>query len=526
MRRIATLFGIAALGVTLACDDAPDTGPAAPQIQSTAEDLIDLLPGSTLAAFELIDVVGRWDELRADSRFAHLQDRLLDDLGLEAEDIPEIAGQLAVFALVSDESSRRVVPIAVLDPPSPNDALARLAESDVLVAIEARGAIWAGAASHAHTLERIALGDGTSIRQTVDFATLSERLPPGGLVRAVVNPRAVRDYLLRWASYAGGKLVGKLAALIGADLEAIEVIGFRRDLVDGVIVTDAWVEIDDAVAPDAMIRALAADRGPPLLPTHLPEKAVIVKAFRTEPEAGLAWLRALADRNPDGPLRNLDFWIDEFEARSGRDVESDIVEALGERGLSLLLEGEGQEGVDFAMILDADAPERLEGALIDLRDWLAELIAGRSLGLVIHQNRDAVDRSGAVHGFDFRGPFVRVSGPVFQLVDDRLVIATSRHSLDLGVELARAAATWATPDWAFINGPPDEVALIRTSAVARLLDGGSTSAHESRWLGDIVDFLAGVGDGRVGVYYEERGFRISSQLDIGAAKSSAVASQR
>ena len=251
MRRIATLFSIAALGVALACDDAPDIGLAAPQVQSTAEDLIDLLPGSTLAAFELIGVAGRWDELRANSRFAHLQDRLLDDLGLDAGDVPVIAGELAVFALVSDESSRRVVPIAVLAPPSPSDALARLAKSDVLVAIEARGAIWAGAASHVRTLERVAAGDGTSLRQTVDFAALSERLPPGGLVRAVVNPRAVREHLLRWAQYAGGKLAGKVAALIGADLEAIEVIGFRRDLVDGVIVTDAWVEIDDAVVPEA-----------------------------------------------------------------------------------------------------------------------------------------------------------------------------------------------------------------------------------------------------------------------------------
>jgi len=495
MRKIATLFSIAALGVALACDDAPDTGPAAPQVQSTAEDMIDLLPGSTLAAFELIDVAGRWDELRADSRFAQLQDHLLDDLGLEADDIPEIAGKLAVFALVSDESSRRIVPIAVLDPPSRNDALARLAKSDVLVAIEARGAIWAGAASQARTLERVALGDGSSIRQAVDFATLSERLPPGGLVRAAVNPRAVREHLLRWAQYAGGKLVGKVAALIGADLE---VIGFRRDLVDGIIVTDAWVEIDDAAVPEAIMNALAAYRGPPLLPTHLPEEAIVVKAFRTEPEAGLAWLRTLAERDPDGLLRNLDFWIDEFEARTGRDVETDIVEALGERGLNLLLEGEGQIGVDFVIILDARDPERLEAALIDLRDWLAEQIRGRSLGLVT------------------------LSGPVFQFENDRLVIAMSPSSLDLGVELARTAASWATPDWALADGSPDEIALIDMRALARLLDGRWTSAHEGRF-DDVIAVLAAVGEGRVGVYYEDDGFRIKTQIDLDAAGTAARA---
>jgi hypothetical protein len=492
MRKIATLFTIAALGVALACDDAPDTGPAAPQLQSTAEDLIDLLPGSTLAAFELIGVADRWDELRANPRFAHLQDHVLEALDLEAEDAREIAGDMAVFALVSDESSRRVVPIAVLDPPSRNDALARLAESGVLVAIEARGAIWAGAANQMPTLERVAAGDGTSLRQTVDFTALSQRLPPGGLIRAVVNPHAVREHLLHWAEYAGGKLVGKLASLISADLEAVEVIGFRRDLVDGAVVTEAWVGIDVGVVPDAIVRALAADRGPALLPDPLPENWVIAKAFRTEPEAGLAWMRFLAERDPDGPLRNLDFWIDEFEAASGRDVEDDIVDALGDRGISLVLESDGHLGVDLVMVLDARDPDTLESALVDLRDWLAEQIRGRSMGLV------AID------------------GPVFQLENDRLVIATSPSSLDLGVELARTASSWATPDWALVDGPPDEIALIDMHALARLLDERWTDAHGDRF-DEVIAALSAVGPARVVAYYEDDGMRIETVVDLNAA---------
>ena len=505
MRRITTLFIIAVLGTVLACDDAPDSGPAAPQVQSTAEDLIDLLPGSTLAAVELRDLNSRWDALRAIAPLARLQDHMLDELGLDAEDIPAIAGPRAVLAFVADDATRGIVPLVVLDPPSHDAALESLAASDALVAAESRGAIWAGPVAHARLVERIAAGDGTSLRQAVDFSALAEHLPAGGLVRAVLNPKALGEWLWRVAEFEGTRPVGKLARLLAVDCDAIEVAGFRRDIENGEIVTDVWVGIDRDVAPPELTNALATDRGPARLPSQLPPGVIVAKSFRTEPEAGLATLRAHAARDPGGPLRNLDFWIDEFEAWSERDVESDIVAALGPRGIALLLEGENDGALELVVVLDARDRARLEAALIDLRDWLAEQIQGRSLGLAIPQNRGG-DESGAPHGLDFRGPFVNVSGPVFQIVDDHLVIASNRHTLDLGVELAGSAETWVTPAWALAAGLPDEIALIRTSALAGLFEGGSSDA--------IADFLAAAGESRLRVYYEESGFRMSDRFGI------------
>jgi len=495
MKRITTLLTIAVLGVGVSCEESHDTGPASPQYQATAEQLVDLLPGSTLAALEVIGLASRHEELRANSRFAQLQDRVLEFVGLGAEDLPEITGDQAVFALISSQSSRRAVPVAVLDPPDRGEALERLAESDAIVAIESRGAIWAGAASQAGVLEEIASGDGTSIRDHVDFDELASRLPPGGMVRGAANPDALHEHLLRMREYKRGRPVEKLAALIAADFEAIDVMGFRRDFVDGTVVTDGWVGIDVDAVPEEIIEALAADRGPALLPPTLPASLVVAKAFRTEPEAGLAWMRFMAELDPDSPFRNLDFWINEFEERTGRDVETDIVDAIGERGVSVVVESDGLFGIDFAVVMEADEPERLEAALVDLRDWVAELIRGRTAGMV------------------------NLNGPAFQRVDDHLVIAMSASSMELGVEIAGSADSWTTPQWA--EGSPDEIAVIELSAVARLLSDRVDSGHGDHWISELIDLLAGVGDGRIAVVYEDDGFSFNSQVDLNGAVSAA-----
>jgi hypothetical protein len=523
MKKIVTLLAIAALALALSCEDSRDPEPAAPQVQATAEDLVDLLPSSTLAAVKLLGLADRWDEVRALPPLARLQDRMLDHLGLAADDVPDIAGSQAVLALVTDDAARRLVLLAVLDPPSPARALQRLAESDALVAREARGALWIGSVNHASLIERIAAGDGTSLRQTVDFSQLGERLPAGGLVRAIINTPALSEALRRWAEFQSARPAAALARLVAADLEAVEVAGLRRDIVDGELVTDMWVGIDQAVVPEEFTRALSAERGPAALPRDLPANVMIAKAFRTEPETGLAWLRTLAANDPGGPLRNLEFWIDEFEARSGRNVETDIVDALGARGLLLLIEGDDDGALEMVAVLDARDPDRLEAALIDLRDWLADQIRGRSLGLALPKVKNADHARGAAHGLDFWSPFGSFSGPVFQLVADRLVFATSQRSLDLGARLARDAATWTPPDWALGDGPPDEVAWIRAGALARIFDAASIRAwSEAPDFGAIGEFLAGVGEGRVSVYYEEQGLRISAQIDLGAAGTPAA----
>lgn len=506
----------ALIGLTVGCEDAQKPGPAELQVQSATDDVMDLLPASTLVAAAILELDSRWDELRTIPALAGLQDRALGELGLDAADVAAICGSRAVLALVSDETAGRVVPLAVLDPPSSTIALQRLATSGTLFAVEARGALWVGPTGRERLVERIAVGDGTSLRQAVDIEALAEHLPAAGLARVVINPRAVARWLRRWADYHGASPARAVAQLMAADLEAIEVAGFRRDLVNGHAQTDAWVGIDGDVVPPAVAVALSTDRGPAVLPPRLPANVLIAKSFRSEAEAGLAWLRALAARDPDGPLRQLDFWIGEFEARTGRDVERDIVAALGQRGLALVLESEKGDGLELAAVVDADDPGRLEAALIDLRDWLGEQLRSRTLGLARPRPRDEDDARGAAHAFDVWSPFGSYSGPVFEVADGRLVIATSRRALSLGLELAGSAATWVTPDWALVDGPPDEVAVIDPGVLTRLLAADLTAAgRQASWYQAILEFLAAAGEGRVRVYHQRDGFRVAADLPIG-----------
>jgi hypothetical protein len=385
------------------------------------------------------------------------------------------------------------------------------------VAVEGRGAVWTGATAHTQLVEEISAGDGTSLRQAVDFDALDERVPPGGLVRVVLHPPAVGEYLRARAEMAATSLAGRLAGLLRAHLEAIEMAAFRRDVTAGEVVTDGWVGFDTKIIPEALKTALATDRGPATLPGALPADVLLAGSFRTEPEAGLAYLRSLAMRDPQGPLRNLDFWIGEFEARTNRDVERDIVGALGDRAFTFVLEGADGDAQPVA-IFEARDPARLEAALVDLADWLSEQVRGRTLNLTIPRRWDAVaERGGVEHGVDVWTPFTTVSGPVFQIVDGHLVIACSRDALRRGVELAAASGSWSTPAWALEGeGPADEIAWIRKPALARLLADPSASAASdgADLFGAVWELLESSGEGKIGVRYDAYGFHFSGRLRI------------
>ena len=102
------------------------------------------------------------------------------------------------------------------------------------------------------------------------------------------------------------------------------------------------------------------------------------------------------------------------------------------------------------------------------------------------------DPDGATHRLEFWSPFGTFNGPVFQLANDRLVVATGQRSLALGVELAGSAATWVTPGWALVDGPPDEIAVVRMNALARIVVTGSArSVVPTSRLDVVAEFLAG-----------------------------------
>lgn len=318
MRAIVTSFVMLALAVALACDDAPSPTSTTPSLQATQGDVIALLPDRTLAVVEFHDLAARWEELRGIRPLARAQDRLLAGIGLDAGDVEEIGGGGLALALVADPDWREVVPLAVLDPPSHERALARLGRSGSLLAIARRGAVWVGPAGHSRLVQRISQGDDTSLRQAVDIAALDERLRQDALVRVILNPAALVESLRVRGEIAGSVLTTGLAALLRAHLEAIEAAGFSRDVVAGEIVTDGWVGFDADVVPEAFRRMLATHPESARLPGELPTEVLFAGSFRTDAEAGLAYLKSIAARDPRSPLRNLEFWIGEFEARSGQ----------------------------------------------------------------------------------------------------------------------------------------------------------------------------------------------------------------
>ena len=85
--------------------------------------LVDLLPESTVAAVELRGLDRRWTEIRNLPAVAHFQDRVLGELGLDGDDLPRLAGNRAVLALVISDNRRDVLPIVVLRPARLPDTL-------------------------------------------------------------------------------------------------------------------------------------------------------------------------------------------------------------------------------------------------------------------------------------------------------------------------------------------------------------------------------------------------------------------
>ena len=102
---------------------------------------------------------------------------------------------------------------------------------------------------------------------------------------------------------------------------------------------------------------------------------VALAAFRTEPEAHLAWLRHVSMRDPRGSLRNLDFWIEAFEERFDRVVERDLRGLLGDRGWGIVFESETGDAVELAIALETRDAEEMEHALLDLRAFMMDHIA-------------------------------------------------------------------------------------------------------------------------------------------------------
>jgi hypothetical protein len=423
---------------------APPSATAWSAVAADDGGLLGLLPESTVVAVEVRDLSTRWDEIRRFPAIVRFLDALLDGTGLEPDDLPAIAGRRAMIALVPSEDGRTVVPIAVVRPASAAHVeavfdLAARCERDgarrAPTVTRGRDALWIAPEGAADRLSEAARGNGRSLAGRIRARALARRLPSGGLVRGWIHPEALADLLRARARAERSGALRFVENALAAELDAIRFAGFRRDVTPTGIVTEAVIAYDLAVLPAEVGRLLSSPADPALAYPPMPPGTVAAAAFTPNGELWLPWMRYLAAKIPNGPFRNLEFWLDEIRARTGRDVDRDLVRLLGERGRFHVLDGpRDSRARAFAILETADAP-RLEASLLDLRAWLSEHVTGRSLGGIVPIPRDEETPRGIVRGLRWRTPLGRLEGPAFAVRDRHLIVGSDPRAVRVALRL-------------------------------------------------------------------------------------------
>jgi hypothetical protein len=481
--------------------------------------LLELLPESTLVAAEIHDAARRWESLRAIPAIAGVQQRLLDGSGLEPDDLPPLVGNRFALALVPARGGRTVIPVVVLRPADPDRVEGILdvrtgARPDSGTAwhrVRGRGALWIGPASAAGDVEAVARGDGTSLSPLLPVEEAASRLPAGGLVRGWVNPVAARRFLHRLAEGSLPAAVQLIIATAEAELDAVRWIAFRRDIVDGRVVADAVISYDRSRLPAGVARVFDPRASFSSLPATLPADLVMAAAYRPEPQVCLPWLRFLQDSDPRGPFRNVEFWIDEFEERSGLSLERDLFASLGEHGWEFLLESRQGESLQWAAVFEATDPQRVEAALLALRDWSADHALARSLGLARLIPR-RFERDGIViHGSGI-GTFIgELAGPAFAVTERHVVVGIGDRAIFTALDLVAASVFDARADRA--GEPAAHMRFVlRAPALARTLQ--SLVGTDCELLAAVVETLLRLGDLSSHAVYEQDGVRMHAEVDL------------
>jgi hypothetical protein len=255
------------------------------------------------------------------------------------------------------------------------------------------------------------------------------RLPHGGLVRGWLNPVACNQLLhdsrvdslpapLRWA-----------AAALSAELSAVRYAAFRRDFAAGELVTDGIIAYDPALLPSQLLRALDPDAVPALFPVEVPANAVAVVAFHPGAQAFMPWLRNLSASDPRGPLRNLAFWLDEFQQRYRRDLDRDLFSSLGDHGWLLALDLEGGGAPGLAAVVEIREESVLAATLRDLMSWVSEQLWIDTFGTIIPRPWSDAGQGQVIYGTTLRTPYSEIQGPRFQISGDYLMLGDRPETL-------------------------------------------------------------------------------------------------
>lgn len=505
-----------------------------PAPEGNADALLDLLPDSSLVAVEIRDLERRWSALRSIPILAEVQDRILVGSGLEPDDLPILAGNRAAVALVPAPEGRGVVPVAVLRPDDLDRAEAildrragaRRASGAAWCRVRDRGALWVGPSSAAGDVAAIARGDGTSLGPLLPFDEAAARLPAGGLARGWIHPAGVRRFLREAAPGTRAAPAELIAAALAAELDAARWIAFRRDVTGGRIVTDAALVYDRSKLPEAVARVF--DPGAPAsrLPEALPPDVVLAAAWRPEPEACLPWLRFLEAADDRGPFRNLDFWIEEFEERSGRNLERDLFGELGDHAWTLVLD-EGDSGLGPVTVFEVRDARRVEATVLDLRDWLADYVGAQTMGLANPVFERSHHRGVVIHDTRFRSVLGSLTVSSVATSGTYLVVGVDGRGVRTALDLIAEGRFDRTGSVAFETGPRAHLEMVvRGPALAGALarSGGETEGDPSGLRGGplaaAIRLLEGVPEATVRVRYTPDGLDVHGEVPLSAAETS------
>jgi len=519
MKKLLMVVLLLLLSLLVACEvNAPQTPDYGAEFDAVSAPLPFLLPEATVFAVEVRGLARRWSDMRSIGPIADFQDRIFALLDLAAADVPTLVGDGLVVALVSMSQGRKVMPLALLRPDSLAVESLLDAAPERWTAVRARNAVWVGPVSSHEELASVARGDGTSLAHAVPLDESDQRLPSGGLIRGWVNPAALRECIRAQMADSWRAPLALLQVLFSADLEAMRWFGFRRDIAAGTVVTDAVAVYDTSALPSDVARLFDPTARGPAFPTPLPEQVVLAAAIKLEPEAALSWLRHVARRYPDSQLRNLEFWIAEFEERTGLELQRDLFGTLGENAWILGVERGGDDRTSWVAVVEAPQAHRAATTILALRDWSSGHVWVRTLGLAVPRTRETVLDGVAMHTIGMRTPFGELTGPTLAAVGDYLLMAADDEAIRIGRSLVEertfdsGAATGA--------GTPALMVLdVRGRALSRVLalvrDAVPTTGQTAELLHAVLALVAEFPSISARCWYETDAIRMRGEIALG-----------
>jgi len=500
--------------------------PARLSLLSADSELLYRVPASALLAVSTFQLDQRWSEIRNTRALADFQDALLSGPGLPPEFVPRLIGHRSVFFLAPADRWPFAVPVALLEPADPKEAQAILSKLPDVSYVREGALFWVGPTEAKELLSRLSTDDGPKFPSAVPFGEIEDRLPDGGLVRGYVNSAACLKLLRESAIEACPFPFRNAAAALAADLAAVRYVAFRRDFVDGEFTTDGLVtydptrlppEVSQLFNPTASAVSLPAGGVTVTRPDGSTRSPFVVAAFRPESSAWMPWVRYVAASDTRGPLRNLAFWLEEFQQRYARNLDRDLFSVIGDEAWLLVARVPQSNSLELVLVFELRTGKSIEGVLEDLFSWAGEQVWLSSFGILSTRTWHEDQPGASLRGLTFRTPLASVQGPAFEVSGRYLLMALQPSGLATGQ--AWIGSIEAAKKSAGLNPPGSHgTVLIQPSELARFVQAVHPTGQQDRderLLNAVLGLMADSGTLRVDLKYESDGIRFHGQLPIG-----------